>query len=83
MTLIRYEDYEPRHLSFSTADGYKSCGTRFYLQKIARVEQRPGVAGTAGNAFHEATEDIDHLILAGGFEALDPPEASEDDPPPF
>lgn len=82
--MISYEGYEPRHLSFSTVDGYKSCSLRFYLQKIARVEQRPGVAGTAGNALHEATEALDHLILAGGFEALDDqPGAGEDDTPPF
>lgn len=77
MGFLQFEDYEPRHLSFSSVDGYRTCGKRFYLQKIARVEQRPGLAGIGGNAVHAATEHIDRLIFEHGLEILD------GDKPPF
>ena len=80
MSRISFEDWQPPHVSFSTIDGYRSCGKRTYLQKVARVEQRPGLAGIGGNAVHAATEQVDLLIFEQGFEAL---EAGADDPAPF
>lgn len=59
MTKISYQGYEPAHLSYSSIDGYRSCGMRFNLQKVLRVEQRPGVAALGGNAVHTATEWYD------------------------
>lgn len=73
MGLISVDGYEPKHLSFSTISGYRMCGTKFYLEKIAQAEQRPGLAALAGNAIHTATEHVDMLIWEGGFEALDEP----------
>lgn len=64
MSRISIEGYEPAHLSHSTVSGYRSCGKRFELQKIIRVEQRPGLAAIGGNAVHVATEVYDLLSCA-------------------
>lgn len=58
---IDIQGYRPKHLSYSSIDGYKTCGKRFELQKIIGVEQRPGLAALGGNAVHTATEwhDLD------------------------
>lgn len=58
-TGISVDGYEPDHLSYSTVDGYKTCGKRFELQKVIGVEQRPGLAALGGNAVHTATEWYD------------------------
>lgn len=79
MGFISFEGYEPKHLSHSTVDSYRMCGKKMFLQKIAQVEQRPGLAGIGGNAVHEATEVVDHLIWDQGWEALEP----QEEQPPF
>lgn len=68
---ISFEDWAPPHVSFSTLNSYRMCGTKLYLEKIARKEQRPGLAAIGGNAVHVASEAIDAFILAHGFDALD------------
>lgn len=59
MTRISIDGYAPKHLSYSTVNGYRDCGMRLKLQKIERREQRPGLAGIGGNAVHSATEQYD------------------------
>lgn len=59
MGRIKFEDYEPAHLSYSTVNGYRDCAKRFYLQKVAKLEQQPGFAAIGGNAVHAATEMLD------------------------
>jgi hypothetical protein len=59
MTRISIDGYEPAHLSFSTVSGFRSCGKRFELQKILRLEEKPGLAAIGGNAVHQATEQYD------------------------
>jgi hypothetical protein len=59
MGKISVEGYEPAHLSYSTVNGYRFCGKQFYFTKIARLEQKPGLAAIGGNAVHRATELID------------------------
>lgn len=59
MTIINIDGYEPKHLSYSTIDGYRTCPMRFRIQKVIGLEQRPGLAGMGGNAVHEATEAYD------------------------
>lgn len=56
MSFIRYDSYEPAHLSYSSMDGFRTCGARFKLQKVLQVEQKPGLAGIGGNAVHAASE---------------------------
>ena len=58
-TGISINGYEPEHLSYSTIDGYRTCGKRHELQKVIGVEQRPGLAALGGNAVHTATEWYD------------------------
>lgn len=65
-TGISVNGYEPEHLSYSSIDGYKTCGKRFELQKIIGVEQRPGLAALGGNAVHLATQVIDLLMHEHG-----------------
>lgn len=63
-TGISVDGYEPAHLSYSTIDGYRTCGMRMRLQKVIGVEQRPGVAALGGNAVHTASELWDLGTLA-------------------
>ena len=56
MPIISIAGYEPAHLSYSTVDGYRSCGKRFEFQKVLQLEQKPGVAAVGGSAFHRAVE---------------------------
>lgn len=65
MGRISVQGYEPAHLSYSTINGYRECGKRFFLQKIVRVEQLPGLAAIGGNAVHSATELLDRAAFAG------------------
>lgn len=59
MTRISINGYEPAHLSYSTVNGYRSCGKRHELQKVLRLEEKPGLAAIGGNAVHKASEDFD------------------------
>jgi hypothetical protein len=77
---IDYLDWNPPHISYSTIDGYRTCGLRTYLQKVIRIEQRPGLAGLGGNAVHAATEAVDHLIWDQGWSALDSAPAETEAP---
>jgi hypothetical protein len=72
MTRISIDGYEPGHISFSTINGYRGCGNRFRLQKVLRLEERPGLAAIGGNAVHAATEQYDlGLWTPSGGEELD------------
>lgn len=59
MGRISINGYEPAHLSYSTINGYRSCGKRFELTKVLHKEERPGLAAIGGNAVHTATERYD------------------------
>jgi hypothetical protein len=59
MTRISIGSYQPGHLSFSTINSYRSCGKKLELQKILRLEEKPGLAAIGGNAVHVATEAYD------------------------
>lgn len=59
MSRISVADYEPAHLSHSTVSGYRMCGKKFELQKVLRLEERPGLAAIGGNAVHTASEQYD------------------------
>jgi hypothetical protein len=64
-TGIDVDGYSPKHLSYSTIDGYRTCGIRFKLQKVIGVEQRPGLAALGGNAVHLASELYDLALHMG------------------
>lgn len=92
MALIKVGSYEPKHLSFSTVNGYRGCGKRFELEKVMHLEQRPMLAGIGGNAIHSVSERIDEYILEHGFDAVAPvlapeldstTESIDADPAPF
>lgn len=70
MTLPNYEGWAPRHVSYSTINGYRSCARRLLLEKVYRVESIPGLAAIGGNAVHSASELIDLYILEHGMDAL-------------
>lgn len=71
MTLPKYLDYEPKHVSYSTVNGYRSCAKRTYLEKVLRLESIPGLAAIGGNAVHSGTELVDRYILEHGFEGIE------------
>jgi putative RecB family exonuclease len=64
MTRLDYEGWRPPHLSYSTVSGYRDCGMRTKLQKVLKIEQRPGIAALGGNAVHTATEWYDLSTIA-------------------
>lgn len=70
MGLISIDGYEPKHLSYSTINGYRMCGAKFRFEKVMRLEQIPGLAAIGGNAVHTATELIDLHVLEHGFDVL-------------
>lgn len=59
MGKISVDGYEPQHLSYSTMNTYRKCGKQLQLEKILRLEQRPGLAAIGGNAVHRASELLD------------------------
>jgi hypothetical protein len=59
MTRISVNGWEPGHLSFSTINSYRMCGKKLELQKILRLEEKPGLAAIGGNAVHVCTEEYD------------------------
>ena len=61
---IKYQDYEPAHLSYSTVNSYRMCGRMFLFQKVMKLEQRPGLAAIAGNAVHSVTEALDREFFS-------------------
>lgn len=69
MGRISIDGWEPPHLSYSTVDAYRSCGKKLQLQKILRLEQKPGLAALGGSAVHKATELLDLAEFNG--ETLD------------
>lgn len=71
MVFISYEGWEPAHLSFSTLNSWRMCGRMTLFQKVMGLEQHPGLAALGGNAVHEATEAVDHIIWEHGFEGLE------------
>lgn len=54
---------QPAHVSWSALETWLSCPTRYYLRRIAKVEERPMFAGIGGSALHKATEDIDFALI--------------------
>jgi hypothetical protein len=59
MGRIDVDGYTPAHLSYSTVSSYRMCAKKFQLQKILRLEEKPGLAAIGGNAVHSATEILD------------------------
>lgn len=70
MTRISVAGYEPAHLSWSTFDGYRSCGERFKLQKVLQKEQRPNWSAIGGSAIHSVIEDIEYGRIGTDEESL-------------
>ena len=79
MTRISVNGWEPGHLSFSTINSYRSCGKKLELQKILRLEEKPGLAAIGGNAVHTATEQYDLGLWKpeGGSSSVEPCASSE------
>lgn len=63
MARISVNGWEPPHLSHSTVSSFRMCGKKLELQKVLRVEERPGLASIGGNAVHTATERYDLGLL--------------------
>lgn len=82
MGLIKFENYEPAHLSYSTINSYRMCGKKMYFEKVLRLEQRPGLAAIGGNAVHTASERVDEYLLEHGYDEPTP-EGPVPTPAPF
>ena len=61
---VKFEDYEPKHLSYSTVNSYRMCGRMFLFQKVMKLEQLPGLAAIGGNAVHTVTEQLDREFFS-------------------
>jgi hypothetical protein len=71
MGRIEYQDYQPKHLSYSTVNSYRSCGKRLYFEKVLKLEQHPGFAAIGGNAVHHCTEVIDMAAWEASRQGID------------
>ena len=49
-----------RYVSHSSLDAYGQCPKKWQLRYVEQVEEKPMLAGVAGNAVHKATEIIDN-----------------------
>lgn len=49
----------PEHTSYSSLTTWLSCGWRYYLSRIAQVEEQPATWSIGGSAVHRATEVYD------------------------
>lgn len=70
MGFVDIHGWEPKHLSFSTLNGWRMCGKQTYFGKVLGLEQHPGFAAIGGNAVHEASEAVEKLIVERGYDAL-------------
>ena len=61
---VKFEDYEPKHLSYSTVNSYRMCGRMFLVQKVMKLEQLPGLAAIGGNAVHALSEQLDREFFS-------------------
>lgn len=53
----------PTYLSYSQFSTYQDCGWKYYLTRIAKVEEEPAVWLPAGSAVHAACDAIDHALI--------------------
>lgn len=49
----------PKHISYSSLSTWQECGWRYYLTKMAGVQEKHAVWFTGGSAVHKATELYD------------------------
>ena len=49
----------PKHISYSSLSTWQECGWRYYLTKMAGVQEKHAVWFTGGSALHKATELYD------------------------
>lgn len=62
--MIEYKG--PDHLSVSQIHSIQECSWHWFLERVARIPQRPAWALVGGKAFHSATEKLDKQVEAGG-----------------
>lgn len=49
----------PEHTSYSSLTTWLSCGYKYYLSRIVKVEEPPSTWAIGGSAVHKATENYD------------------------
>lgn len=58
--MLKINGYDvPEHTSYSSLTTWLSCGYRYYLSRIAKVEEQPATWTLGGSAVHRATENYD------------------------
>lgn len=61
--MLKVNGYEvPEHTSYSSITTWLSCGYRYYLSRIAQVEEPPSTWSIGGTAVHSATEEYDRIM---------------------
>lgn len=58
-------DTAPEYLSYSQFDTYSSCGWKWYLTRVMKVEEAPSVWSPGGTAFHAGADAVDYAIIKG------------------
>lgn len=57
---VKINGYElPSHISYSALTTWIDCGWKYYLTRMAKVDETPAWYLVGGNAVHEATEQYD------------------------
>ena len=58
--MLKINGYDvPEHVSYSSITTLLSCGYRYYLTRIQKVEEQPAAWTLGGSAVHKATEIYD------------------------
>ena len=58
--MLKINGYDvPEHTSYSSLTTWLSCGYRYYLSRIAKVDEEPATWTLGGSAVHRATETYD------------------------
>ena len=61
-SMIEIDDHQlPEHVSYSSLTEWLSCGWKYYLSRVQKIQELPAWWFYGGSAVHKATEEWDKL----------------------
>ena len=63
--MLKINGYDvPEHVSYSSITTWLSCGYRYYLTRIQKVEEQPAAWTLGGSAVHRIHVQVHHIRLS-------------------